>query len=361
MKGRTGPCLRAFPPAVTNFGYAKVSDSGERPERPSRLPPAGNRRYTHPISAHQQMPADDPPSFLPVPALQLALDTRRSVTARLRSLFPLLPRAPRSAGTERLRSPAAGLYVDGENLPGDVPARRLITQILDDWPSDRPPLRMLSAYVPANKTTLWEAWCADRLPEALVRVRGVQRFRRETSKNSADLALAADAAVDFALGTVQFVAVLSSDSDFVSLYAKVAELAAAMPSAPVHAPFLWITPSNGSPVSNEALDYFPERLRWTVPLDTPGTPGAQGDLAKGDEPTAEIVAATLLASFPDSKKSFRTSDVRPIIAKHWPKHPAATNPSVCGTFLLNEVYPVLEKRGVKIVPGTSPRTYELRR
>ena len=47
---------------------------------------------------------------------------------------------------------------------------------------------MLSVYVPADKTTLWETWCADRLPEDLVRVRGVQRLRRETSRNSADLA-----------------------------------------------------------------------------------------------------------------------------------------------------------------------------
>ena len=192
-------------------------------------------------------------------------------------------------------------------------------------------------------------------------MRGVQRFRRETSKNSADLALAADAAVDFASGTVQLVAVLSSDSDFVSLYAKIAELAADMPTPPMHAPFLWITPSRGSPVSNEALDYFPDRLRWSVPFDGSDTQETQGDPATDGQPTVETVAAALLASFPDTKKSFRTSDVRPVIARHWPDHPAATNSSVCGTFLLKQVYPALERRGVKIVPGKSPRTYELPR
>ena len=280
------------------------------------------------------MPADDPPTFLPVavPAPRAA----RSPITRIRRLFA---RVPLPVDANLPRPPGTGLYVDGENMPGGDPARRLITRILDDWPADRPPVRTLSVYVPADKTTLWEAWCTDRLPEALVRVRGVQRFRRETSKNSADLALAADAAVDFASGAVQLVAVLSSDSDFVSLYAKIAELAAARPAPPVHAPFLWITPSGGSPVSNEALDYFPDRLRWPVPLDTSDTSTAQEDAATGEEPTAEVVAATLLASFPDTKRSFKTSDVRPIVAKHWPDHPAADNPSVRGTYLFTEVLP----------------------
>lgn len=302
------------------------------------------------------MPADDPPSSLPVPVP--APRVGRSPIARIRRLFA---RAPLPVDAKHPRPPATGLYVDAENLPGGVQARRLIARILDDWPSDLPPVRTLSVYVPADKTTLWEAWCIDRLPGALLRVRGVQRFRRESSKNSADLALAADAAVDFVLGTVQFVAVLSSDSDFVSLYTKIAELAAAMPAPPVHAPFLWITPGNGSLVSNEALDYFPDRLRWTVPPDASDTREAQGDPAADGQPTAEIVATALLASFPDTKKSFKTSDVRPIIARHWPDHPAATNSSVCGTFLLKQVYPALETHGVKIVPGKSPRTYELPR
>ena len=134
------------------------------------------------------MPADDPPTFLPaaVPAPRAG----RSPIARMRRLFA---RAPLRADAKRPRPPAAGLYVDAENLPGDVQARRLIARILDDWPSDRPHVRTLSVYVPADKTALWKAWCTDRLSGALVRVRGVQRFRRETSKNSAVPGLAATA------------------------------------------------------------------------------------------------------------------------------------------------------------------------
>ena len=302
------------------------------------------------------MPADDPPSYLPVPLPAPA--ARRPLAARIRSVFS---RAPRPVDGVRPSPPVTGLYVDAENLPGMVPARRLIASLLDDWPSNRPPVRTLCVYVPADKTTLWEAWCADRLPGARIRVRGVQRYRRETSKNSADLALAADAAADFALGAVQLVAVLSSDSDFLSLYAKISELARNSAEPPANTPFLWITPSNGSPVSNEALDYFPERLRWTLPREATGTSPVQQHATTSGDPTAETVAAMLLASFPETKNSFKTSDVRPIIADNWPDHPAASNPSVCGTYLLNEVYPALRGRGVRLVPGKSPRTYELPR
>ena len=69
------------------------------------------------------MPPDEPLSLLPVPAPR----ADRSLTARLRDLISLVPRPV-----------AASLYVDGENLPENVPARRLIAQILDDWPTDRP-------------------------------------------------------------------------------------------------------------------------------------------------------------------------------------------------------------------------------
>ena len=129
--------------------------------RDSEQDSAGNGRYTASFSTYQPMPADDPPSFLPVavPAPRAG----RSPITRIRRLFA---RAPLPVDTNNPRPPAAGLYVDGENLPGGVPARRLIARILDDWPSDRPPVRTLSVYVPADKTALWEAWCTDRLPGA---------------------------------------------------------------------------------------------------------------------------------------------------------------------------------------------------
>ena len=64
------------------------------------------------------MSAAYPPSFLPVPPPR----AERSPTVWLRRLFhrPLRP-----IHAEPFRQPAAGLYVDAENLPGSVPARRV--------------------------------------------------------------------------------------------------------------------------------------------------------------------------------------------------------------------------------------------
>lgn len=272
------------------------------------------------------------------------------------AVAPTRPRAGPAARLANLLRPApvpgpvqaaSGLYVDIENLPGTLNARRILDAVLGQWPEDRPALRTLRIYAPADKTALWHAWCADRLPD--VRVRGVQRFRRESSKNAADVALAADAAADFAVG-----AVLSSDSDFASLYVKIAELAASagFPGTP----FLWIIPVDGSPVSGEIADYFPDRLRWTLPtVDNGGTVDAPAPVA----PTVDVIAKVLLAALPKTKQNFRASDALPIVKKRWPDLPAVGNPSAFGIYLANELYPALAKRGVTVVSSKSPRTYGL--
>lgn len=287
---------------------------------------------------------------LPVPAGSLHRP-RSGPAGRLVDLLRGIP----ATGPVRA-TPASGLYVDIENLPGTLNARRIVHAVLDHWPDGRPALRTLRIYAPADKTALWHAWCANRLPD--VGVRGVQHFRRESSKNSADIALAADAAVDFATGVVQFVAVLSSDSDFASLYVKIAELAAAagLPDTP----FLWINPADGSPVSSEIAGYFPERLRWILPAvaGRPAQPPPGSSPAPGS-PTADAIATALLAALPKTKQQFRASDALPIVKQRWPALPAVGSASAFGTYLANELYPALAKRGVTVVSAKSPRTYGL--
>ena len=299
------------------------------------------------------MPDEDllPPRRLPVPA------PRAGTSAALDPLRRLFHRTAPAETPAIQRTPAAGLYVDIENLPGAIHAQRLIDTVLREWPTDRPPVQSLCLYSPAEKAALWHAWCTHRLQGARVRVRGVQRFTRESSKNAADVALAADAAADFATGAVQFVAVLSNDSDFASLYVKIDELAGRH-GRPLQHPFLWITPTDGSPVSAEISAFFPCELRWILPSVQKATPPAP---PPGNDPTPADIAAVLLEAFPANKQHFRASDARPVVAKRWPKHPAIGNPSTFGTYLANEVYPALAKRGVTTVSTKSPRTYALPR
>ena len=140
----SGRAPRALPPAVTNFGSARISVSGVRADAPLgfRTPASGATLPT--FRAPEPMPRDDPPSFLPVAVPRAG----RSRTTRFRHLFA---RAPLPVDANHPRPPAAGLYVDAENLPGGVQARRLIARTLDDWPSGLPPVRTLSVYVPADK------------------------------------------------------------------------------------------------------------------------------------------------------------------------------------------------------------------
>ena len=83
-------------------------------------------------------------------------------------------------------------------------------------------------------------------------VHGVQRFSGQPTKNSADIALAIDAVADFMAGATQYVAVMSDDSDFIALYAKLRQLANG------NVPFLWVLTDRPGTRSTTIRDYFPK-------------------------------------------------------------------------------------------------------
>ena len=251
---------------------------------------------------------------------------------------------------------AAGVYVDIENLKNAEHARTVIETVVQDWPEDLPPVRRLHLYAPADKTALWRAWGPGRFPDLDVRARGVQRFARE-SKNSADMAIVADAIADFATDTVQHVAVVSNDSDFGSLFVKLQELASSSggTSSP---PFLWINLAGGSGLSKEIVDFVPKRLRWVVAPPPDDRPRKASKPVEGEAdglPAIPTIAQWLLEELPSGR--FRAGDVRKIIKRRCPHHPAAQTNGVCGVFLSQQLMPLLADKGVTVV-RKQPRTYE---
>ena len=116
-------------------------------------------------------------------------------------------------------NPGAGLYVDIENLQGN--AQELIGSLIQDWPSEVPHLSRIVLYVRADLVTLWEMWALTLDTDREVEVKGIQHFSLQGAKNSADIALAVDAAIDFVRGRICYVAVFSDDSDFIALFTKV--------------------------------------------------------------------------------------------------------------------------------------------
>ena len=251
---------------------------------------------------------------------------------------------------------SAVVYVDVENLKDARHARAVIETVVRDWPESLPPLRRLHLYAPADKTGLWGAWASARFPDLQVGVRGVQRFAR-VSKNSADMAIVADAVADFTTGVVNHIAVVSNDSDFGALFVKIQELAFRSDQTE-QPPFLWINLYGGAGLSSEIQEFVPERLRWevAVPVNPKGgkssKPAEDGGV---DLPSNSTIARWVLDEIPPGK--FRAEDVRKIIKRHCPTHPAAQTTMVCGQFLAQQLMPLLEKRNISMV-RQQPRTYE---
>ena len=283
-------------------------------------------------------------------------------------------------------SPGSAVYVDTENLQDNDRARDIVAQVIGNWPDACPPLAGLSLYVRADKTAMWQLWADAEYPALCVRVRGVQHFTNNKAKNSADLAITADAIGDLATGQAATIAVVSNDSDFGALFIKVKELASA--AGPEQTPFLWITTADGSSgISPEIARFIPERLRWDLsaaptaaataaspepetapqpaastaptpakappPAETPAPPPASPDGAVSNA----AIADELIRRLPIGR--FKVADAQKVIRNRWPKMPVAGDSSKLGQHLLKEVWPLLEKHGVTMPRKTSPRTYEI--
>ena len=218
-------------------------------------------------------------------------------------------------------------------------------------------------------------WAEESYPGLRVRVRGVQHFSNNRAKNSADLAITADAVGDLVTGQAAAVAVVSNDSDFGALFVKVKELARA--AGLEQTPFLWITSPDAGGLSPEMERFIPDALRWDLSNALPAPesapvvaePPASRPLPKVSQPAAlpagkpnanpdnETIAAELIQRLPVGK--FKVTDAHDVFRELWPKHQAAAGPAQLGTFLLNEIWPILQKRGVLMTRKSSPRTYEV--
>ncbi len=272
-------------------------------------------------------------------------------------------------GAKPAASSGAALYVDTENLRDAESARQVVASVVADWPDNRPPLLSLSLYVRADKVELWRLWAEDAFSGLRHRVRGVQHFSANNSKNSADLAITADAVADLASGSANDVAVVSNDSDFAALFVKVRELALEANADSV--PFLWITVPGGGSLSAEIAEFIPATYRWDLTSSPPASAAKDSPPASKSLPAAprtsqdanvpgpgsETIAEELIRRLPVGK--FRVAEAHAIFRDQWPAHPAATGPAQLGTFLLKEIWPILKQRGVAMVKEKSPRTYEI--
>jgi len=260
----------------------------------------------------------------------------------------------------------SGLYVDVENLRSDE--QRQIKNLLENWPSVAPPPTRLCVFVKADLVELWRLWTTSQFPNMEVAVRGIQHFSADSSKNSADIAIATSAIADLLLGRVKHVVVFSDDSDFISLFITIRdELSQSLKTGGV--PFLWVVTDREDSVSRTVKEFFPRNYLHviesqgvpsrnlrdaSVPEDERivGSPGQSSD-------AWEDIAQRIIDRIPVGL--FKSTDCQKVIKEYRPRDPlAAAEGPAFGIEFKKNVWPILERRGVIIAnPGKKPIRYEM--
>lgn len=319
-----------------------------------------------------------------------------------------------------------GIYADIQNLQ-DI-SREVLVVLIRRWPEDVPPPGKLNLYVRADHADLWRVWASHEFSDIEVVVKGVQHYTLSATKNAADMAIAVDAISDFNHSRVNHVAVVSDDSDFISLYAKLAEEVNGfdLTYSNGNIPFLWVFTDRMGTRSALLQEFFPneyihvvdhrlfhqierERRRQEAEaaeaiaeavaiakvetiaetptpaeaesqppqLQSPAPEPEPDDSRRAPEPEPEVVeerpliseaqreaseteriAIQLIREMPVGK--FKSMDCQDIIRTNFPNHHLANaGGAVFGTIFRREVLPFMEKRGVKDLPGQSPRQYEM--
>ena len=332
-----------------------------------------------------------------------------------------------------------GIYADIQNLQ-DI-SREILVVLIRRWPDNVPPPGKLNLYVRADHADLWRVWASHEFSDMEVVVKGVQHYTLSATKNAADMAIAVDAISDFNHDRVNHVAVVSDDSDFISLYAKLAEEVNGLDLTYSNGniPFLWVFTDRMGTRSALLQEFFPgeyihvvdhrlfhqverdrrraeaeaearavarsryvqERVekevaeaeapeavaeaeaivetQTSVEAESEPPPSAPepDDSRRAPEPDPEVVedrpliseaqreaseteriAIQLIREMPVGK--FKSMDCQDIIRTNFPNHHLANaGGAVFGTIFRREVLPFMEKRGVKDLPGQSPRQYEM--
>ena len=274
-----------------------------------------------------------------------------------------------NTGGEAAKKLGSGIYVDVENLQGIKETQDFIKSLLKTWPETAPAPSCLNLYVRADQTLLWDMWAKSQFPSLIIAAKGIQHFSNNQAKNSADIAMAIDAISDILLGRISYVAVVSDDSDFISLYAKLRDEQGRIGYAPGNVPFLWVLTDRSKTRSSTIKDYFPNEHIHVVSFSSRASPVSEkieANIPK-EAPTAkkntgsllEDMAQAIIDQIPIGK--FKSTDGQRVIKSRWPDHELATcSEQNFGVEFRKDLWPVLEKHGAS-EPNSNkqPRRYEM--
>ena len=253
---------------------------------------------------------------------------------------------------------SAGLYVDVENLI-DI-AKEAITSAFEQWPKELPRPRILRLYVKADQVELWRVWATHRFVSLDINVVGVQHYAVNTSKNSADIALALDAITDLLKGRTTYVAVLSDDSDFATLFGKITQEFPRLDNA--NFPFIWFMTDRVNTRSSILDEFLPASYVRTVVCNQKERAASHKQTqstAVDDQSQNVLIVQTILKQI--AIGPFKSTDCFKLIKQQFPKHPLAKLDSAkFGAQFVKILWPILEQYGIRVTnPNKSPRRYEM--
>ena len=251
----------------------------------------------------------------------------------------------------------SGVYVDVENL--QTAAQEVVRALMKSWPDSFPAPSLLSLYVRADQSDLWRMWAESHFPGIPVKAKGIQHFSNTPAKNSADIAIAVDAMADFLMRRIDCVAVVSDDSDFISLYSKLRDEQAAIGHQPGKVPFLWVVTDRPRTRSLFMQEFFPNSHVHAVPFPKAEV-NTPAETAVNQERASNPYDAMALAIIEETDiGTFKSSETQNIIKKHWPNHSLAkASKQTYGEEFRKRLLPALQKRGVtEPNPNKKPREY----
>jgi len=251
----------------------------------------------------------------------------------------------------------SGVYVDVENL--GTAAQEVVRALMESWPDSAPEPSLLSLYVRADQSDLWSMWAESHFPGIPVKAKGIQHFSNTPAKNSADIAIAIDAMADFLMRRIDCVAVVSDDSDFISLYSKLRDEQAAIGHCSGKVPFLWVVTDRPRTRSLFMQEFFPNSHVHTVPFPKAEV-NAPAETAVNQERASDPYNAMAQAIIQETDVgTFKSTDTQNIIKKHWPNHSLAkASKQTYGEEFRKRLLPALQKRGVtEPNPNKKPREY----
>ena len=277
-----------------------------------------------------------------------------------------------------------GIYADVQNL--QEISRDVLITLVKRWPDDMPKPTRLNLYVRADHQRLWRVWATHQFNEMTVSVTGVQHYSLSATKNAADLAIAVDAMSDLLHKSFSHVAVVSDDSDFIALFAKLGEEAERDPDSNGRVPFLWVFTDRMDTKSMLLEEFFPRDYIHVVDLSKPlneepesenesqsgGQNGSNPGEDEKDEPApvaerpepmsradlSEQIALQLIREMPVGK--FKSTDCQMTIHTKFPAHPLAkADGPAFGQLFRRDILPLLQRRGVRELGNQRPRQYEM--